>query len=357
MKMIETEKVEELEAQMSFLEHIDELRKRLVKVVIIIVVAFMLCWAVSDKIFNFLSVPIRVALSNAERRELPISGITGTERIMPLSAIQEGEKGRFAFDRSTTLGVSVLQPGTSVLAVAAMDSEGNLGLYTAEPIITNNAVLPAGVKLPIVLAAGSASEQNAEERLIVTTAGESFTLFVTVSLYAAIALSIPLLLWQIWGFISPALYKHERSYVTPFIGLSSISFVIGAAFAYYVIFPPALGYLLGLGEDFRLLLRATDYFDFITLIMLAMGIIFQMPAVTYVLSRIGIISAGLLIKSWKLAVVIILLVAAVVSPTGDIPNMMLFATPMIVLYIFSIGIAWFFGRKRKTEAEAQALEL
>lgn len=355
MKKIEPEKAEELEAQMSFLEHIDELRKRLVKVVIIIVVAFMFCWAVSDKIFNFLSVPIRVALSNAERRDLPISGITGDEKILPLSSIKEGEKGRFAFDRSTTLGVSVLQPGTSVLAVAGRDSEGILGLYTAESIYTNNAILPAGVKLPVVLSASSENEQNAEERLIVTTAGESFTLFVTVSLYAAIALSVPLLLWQIWGFISPALYKHERSYVTPFIALSSISFVFGAAFAYYIIFPPALGYLLGLGEDFRLLLRASDYFDFITLIMLAMGIIFQMPAVSYVLSRIGIISAGLLIRSWKLAMVIILIVAAVVSPTGDIPNMMLFATPMIVLYIFSIGIAWFFGRKRKTDAEAQAV--
>jgi sec-independent protein translocase protein TatC len=137
--------------------------------------------------------------------------------------------------------------------------------------------------------------------------------------------------------------------VTPFIGLSTISFVIGAAFAYYILFPPAIKYLLGLGEDFRLLLRASDYFDFITLIMLAMGIIFQMPAVTYVLSRIGIVSADLLIKSWKIALVVIMIVAAVVSPTGDIPNMMLFAAPMIVLYIVSVFIAWFFGKKRQIE--------
>jgi sec-independent protein translocase protein TatC len=99
------------------------------------------------------------------------------------------------------------------------------------------------------------------------------------------------------------------------------------------------------------LLRATDYFDFVTLIMLAMGVIFQMPAVTYVLSRIGIISAGLLIRSWKLAIIVILIVAAVVSPTADIPNMMLFATPMMGLYVVSIFIAWFFGKKRKTDAE------
>ncbi len=187
--------------------------------------------------------------------------------------------------------------------------------------------------------------------MIVTTAIEPFTLYVTVSLYAAIALSIPFLLWQIWGFISPALYKHERSYVTPFIALSSISFVLGAAFAYYILFPPAAKYLLGIGSDFRLFLKASDYFDLITIIILAMGLIFQMPAIAYVLARIGIISAGLLIKSWKIAIIVILVVAAVASPTPDIPNMMLFAAPMVVLYIVSIFIAWFFGKKRKTDED------
>ncbi len=85
--------------------------------------------------------------------------------------------------------------------------------------------------------------------------------------------------------------------------------------------------------------------------MLAMGLIFQMPAISYVLARIGIISAGLLIRSWKISLVVILIVAAVVSPTGDIPNMMLFATPMMGLYIVSIFIAWFFGKKRQTSDE------
>ena len=137
--------------------------------------------------------------------------------------------------------------------------------------------------------------------------------------------------------------------MTPFIFLSTVSFVLGAAFAYYILFPPAVQYLLNLGSDFQLLLRASDYFDFITLIMLAMGIIFQMPAVAYVLARIGVISAGFLIRSWKIALVIMLLVAAFVSPTGDILNMMLFATPMMVLYVISIFIAWFFGKERIEE--------
>ena len=94
-----------------------------------------------------------------------------------------------------------------------------------------------------------------------------------------------------------------------------ISFVLGAMFAYYVIFPPAAKYLLGLGRDFRLLLKADDYFDFIIIVMLGMGVVFQMPAVSYVLSRIGLLTAGFLVRSWKTAL-IIFIAAAVLSPTA-----------------------------------------
>ena len=344
---------EELEGQMSFLEHLDEFRKRLVKSVIIIVIAFLLCFFVSDKIFQFLSVPIIEALSEAQRRETPVEGLTGNEKVLPLNNLKVDDVGLYVFDRATKFGIGVVAPGTSVQAKVTIDATGKTGLFTDESIFTSNAIIPKGIRLPVDFNAELTDNASANERLIVTTAPESFTLYVTVSLYAAIALSIPFLLWQIWGFISPALYRHERAYVTPFIGLSTISFVVGAAFAYYILFPPAVKYLLGLGKDFNLMLRATDYFDFITLIMLAMGVIFQMPAITYVLSRIGIVTAEFLVRSWKIALVIILIVAAVVSPTGDIPNMMLFATPMMGLYVISIFIAWFFGKKRQKDTEVE----
>lgn len=348
-----TEQTENLGGEMSFMDHLDELRKRLVNSVVIIILAFIVCWFASGEIYNFLSIPVRRALSEAQRRYVPVEkGLTGNEKIVPITELKEGDSVSYVFDKATKIGVTVLSPGTTVKAIILKDGEGNLGFFTDEPLMIGAAVIPKGVRLPGDFTVKELKEPSADENLIVTTLGGSFSLYVTVSLYAAIALSVPFLLWQIWGFISPALYKHERSYVTPFILLSSISFVAGAAFAYYVLFPPAARYLLGLGEDFRLLLSANDYFDFITLIMLAMGIIFQMPAVTYVLSRIGIVSAAFLVKIWKIALVVILFVAAVVSPTGDIPNLMLFATPMMVLYVISIFIAWFFGKKRKiVEAE------
>src|SRR4051812_326455 len=338
--------------EMSFLEHLDELRRRLVNSVIFITLAFVACWFLSEPIYKFLSVPIRRALSDAQRVSIPVSGLTGDEKVVQLSKLAEGDHGRFIFDQSTKFGNTVISPGSSVEVVVARDTDGTLRLFTDEPIYTTNAVISKGVRLPVLLTPDAAQAATDEEKLVFTTAVEPFTLYVTVALYAAIAVSVPFLLWQIWGFISPALYKHERAYVTPFIGLSSVSFVLGAAFAYYILFPPAVSYLLGLGSDFRPFLKANDYFDFITLIMLAMGIIFQMPAITYVLARIGLVTAGFLIRTWKISLIIILIVAAVVSPTGDIPNMMLFASPMMLLYIVSIFVAWLFGKKRQTDAEA-----
>lgn len=354
MTVNESDNEEQRGGQMSFLEHLDELRKRLVRSVVFVVLAFMACWFVSGYIYNFLSIPIRRALSEAARREVPVEGRTGNEKLLPLTDLKEGDTGRYIFDRSTKIGTTVISPGTSVMATVSQyvdDKQATvLGLFTSEQLLTNNAIIPSGVKLPVTLEPGGVNETG-EERMIVTTATEPFTLYATVALYTAIAVSVPFLLLQVWGFISPALYKHERAYVTPFVLLSSTSFVIGMAFAYYILFPPAARYLLGLGGDFQLLLRASDYLDFIMIVLLAMGLIFQMPAIAYVLARIGILSAGFMLRTWKIALVVILIVAAVVSPTGDVPNMMLFAAPMMALYILSIFIAWFFGKKRKTDSE------
>ncbi len=339
-------KEEELGGQMSFLEHLDELRGRLIRSLLFVFLAATFCWFVSDRIYRFLAVPVERALAEAQRRQVPISGLTGNEKILPLGSIHESDTGRYIFSEETKIGTSLLPTGASVMARAAKDSNGLLGLFTDEPLYAGNTVIPKGVRLPIDFAALPGAYSGINDKLIVTSAIEPFSLYVKVSLYAALCLSVPFLLWQIWAFVSPGLYPHERGYVTPFIALSSISFVLGAMFAYKIIFPPAAKYLLGLGQDFRLLLKADDYFDFIIIVMLGMGIVFQMPAVTYVLARIGLVTARFLIRIWKTALIVILISAAVLSPTNDIPNMLLFAAPMIVLYMVSIFVAWIFGRPR-----------
>ena len=341
-----------LDGQMSFLEHLDELRRRLVRSVLFVLAAFCLCWWASAHIYNFLALPVRHALAEAQRRQLPLGGLTGGEATLPLSSLNEGDAGRYVFADTTKLGQSVIPPGTSVLARVVRDGEGRLGLFTDEPLFAGNTVIPKGVRLPFDPQTPADALPGIDDRLVVHTAVEPFSLYVKVSLYAALCLSVPFLLWQIWAFVAPGLYPHERTYALPFVVLSTIAFVAGAAFAYRVIFPPAIEYLLGVGENFRLFLNAADYFDFIILIMLGMGLVFQMPAVTYVLSRIGLVSAGMLARAWRVALVVILVAAAVLSPTADVPNMMLFAAPMMVLYALSIFVAWIFGRKRTREARA-----
>jgi sec-independent protein translocase protein TatC len=339
---------EELGGQMSFLDHLDELRRRLIRSVVFVFLAMTVCWFFSDRIYSFLAVPVERALAEAQRRQLPIAGLTGNEAILGLGSLKENDIGRYVFPEETKLGTSVIPPGASVTARVARNANGQLGLFTDEALYAGNTVIPKGVRLPVDFDALPQASSGINDKLIVTSALEPFSLYIKVSLYAAICLSVPFLLLQIWGFVSPGLYPHERGYVTPFIALSSVSFVLGAMFAYYILFPPAARYLLGLGEDFRLLLKADDYFDFIILVMLGMGLVFQMPAITYVLARIGIVNASFLVRVWKTAVIVILIAAAVLSPTSDIPNMMLFAAPMFVLYVVSIFVAWIFGKPRTT---------
>ncbi len=352
--LLDTDKDEEQEGrqiggQMSFLEHLDELRRRIIRSVAFVFVALILCWFVSDRIYNFLSAPVNRALAEAAQRPVALQGLTDGVQILPLRSVQEGDAGRYVFDETTKLGLSVIPAGASVAARVARGADGQLGVFTDEPIFAGPSVIPKGVRLPADFEGRGARLPNEEDKLVVRTAVEPFSLYLQVSLYAAFCLSVPFLLWQVWAFIAPGLYPHERGWALPFVVMSSASFLGGAAFAYYVLFPPAITYLLGLGENFRLFLNASDYFDFIIIVMLAMGIVFQMPAVTYILARIGLVDARFLVSHWKVAFVVILVAAAVLSPTSDVPNMMLFAAPMVVLYVISILVAWMSARPRTTE--------
>jgi sec-independent protein translocase protein TatC len=337
---------EELGGQMSFLEHLDELRRRLIRSFIFVFLAATISWFFSAQIYSFLAAPVERALAEAQRTQVAIAGQTGSETIQPITNLKENDVGRYVFPQETKLGTGLIPAGASVTARVFKDAQGKLGLFTDESLYAGSVVVPKGVRLPADLTSTHDEFSGVNDKLIVTSALGPFSLYVKVSLYAAVFFSVPFLLWQIWAFVSPGLYPHERGYVTPFISLSSTSFLLGAAFAYYVIFPPAARYLLGLGSDFRLLLKADEYFDFIIIVMLGMGIVFQMPAVTYVLARIGLITARMMVKLWKTALIVILVAAALLSPTNDIPNMLLFAAPMLVLYVISIFVAWIFNKPR-----------
>ena len=192
---------------------------------------------------------------------------------------------------------------------------------------------------------------NAAVTLAVSRPQDIFGLYMKVTLVASIFFASPLILTQAWLFISPGLYPHERRYAIPFVLSASLLFVTGGAFGYYVAFPMALRFLLEWIVESRLtpIIDAVEYFDLFFSITVALGLVFQIPAVIFVLSRIGLVTASMLIRFFKHAVLACVVVAAVITPTTDFGNMLVIAGPMIMLYAVGIGIAWIFGKRRVSE--------
>jgi sec-independent protein translocase protein TatC len=181
---------------------------------------------------------------------------------------------------------------------------------------------------------------------------EPFNLLIKISFVGALFLSAPFIMAQIWLFISPGLYKHERRYALPFIISSSLLFVIGGMFAYFVAFPFAVQFLVGIGTaDLGLhqVIMASDYFDLFLTVIVCLGIVFQIPAIIFILARIGLVSGSFLLRNTRYALLISAIVAAVITPTSDIPNMMVIMIPMMMLYLLGVGVAFLFGKKRKKE--------
>jgi sec-independent protein translocase protein TatC len=145
------------------------------------------------------------------------------------------------------------------------------------------------------------------------------------------------------------LYKRERRYAAPFIICSSLLFILGGVFGYYIAFPFAVQFLISMGQDMGLTAQVTagDYFDKFIMIELGLGIVFEIPALIFVLARFGLVTAGSLLRNTKYAVLLAFAVAAVITPTSDIPNMMIMAVPMILLYLFGVIVAFVFGKKRQ----------
>jgi sec-independent protein translocase protein TatC len=188
----------------------------------------------------------------------------------------------------------------------------------------------------------------AGSKLIYTEPTEAFFLKLKIALLAGILIGAPLIMWQLWLFISPGLYSHEKRFALPFVLMASLFFVGGAAFNHYILFPLAWVFLAGFSTDFMMFMpRIAPVFSLYAMLMLAMGLIFEMPAVILVLARMGLVTAGFLWRNIKYAILIIFIASAVITPTGDPMTQSLMAGPMVGLYIVSIGLAWIFGKRRR----------
>lgn len=187
------------------------------------------------------------------------------------------------------------------------------------------------------------------ERLVYFGPEEAFLLYMRVSLIAGLIVSFPVIMFQFWAFVSPAINRNVRKHALVFVFFSSLVFILGCAFAYYMLLPMALNFLLNMGrEELEPVISATRYIAFVTGFMLACGLVFEMPVLSYFLTKIGLISAASLRRKFKYAVIIIVVAAAVITPTGDAFNMILLALPMFALYEVSIWVSFF--AKKGTKA-------
>ena len=173
---------------------------------------------------------------------------------------------------------------------------------------------------------------------------EAFYSTITNSAYAALLLAMPVILYQLYAFILPAFSKTERRVALPLLLLVPVLFIAGVAFCYFLVLDPALEFLLNFNDDeFRTEVRARDYYSFVTMIMLAMGIGFQIPVGLLAASRLGIVTPETLAKNRRYAIVVIA-VAAALLPTIDPVSLLLEMVPLLLLYEFSIWLCKWFGR-------------
>ncbi len=252
--------VSEHMGSMSFLEHLEELRRRIIWSLVFIAAGFGLCFGYAAKIYGYMQVPIMAALHN----------------------------------------------------------------------------------------------HHLDEKLVYLNPTEPFNMYLKVGLLAGLFVASPLVLYQVWAFIAPGLYRHERRYVIPFMFSTVVLFLAGGFFGYRIVYPAALDFLIGYGAQFQPMITIGEYTDLFLTIILGLGVIFEMPILVFFLSLMGIVSAGWMWRNLRYSILVIFIIAAVITPTTDIMNMCIFAAPMIALYLLSIFLAWLVSparRKARREAE------
>lgn len=184
------------------------------------------------------------------------------------------------------------------------------------------------------------------QHLIYTNLPEMFFVYIKTGLVAAVLLSAPFIFYQAWMFIAPGLYRNEKKYLVPFLVASTLLFVGGALFGYFIVFPFGFRFFLGFSNDYiQALPSVKQYFSLSIKLLLGFGIIFELPVVAYFLSRMGIISADLLRKQRKYAILLIFVVAAILTPP-DIITQLMMAGPLLILYELSVLIVKAAGKKK-----------
>jgi len=191
--------------------------------------------------------------------------------------------------------------------------------------------------------------------LIFTSVAEAFFTYMKVGFIAGIVLASPFILYQVWAFVAPGLYRNEKRYVVPFVLGGTFFFALGVFFGYFVAIPVGFRFLLGYASDFiKPMPSMKEYLTFCMKFLLAFGLVFEFPVVLVLLARIGIVDSKMLAKQRRYAILLVFIVAAAVTPSPDLLTQVLTAIPLVALYELSILLSKIFGKKKKAPAESES---
>jgi sec-independent protein translocase protein TatC len=200
------------------------------------------------------------------------------------------------------------------------------------------------MQAPIVSAL---KKHNLDTHLVYLNPVDVFNLYIKISFMAGAILASPFVLYQVWLFISPGLYKKEKRYVVPFMAATVGLFLAGAYFGYGLVYPGALDFLIGYSNQFRPMVTVGEYTDLFMTVILGLGLTFELPILVFFLALFGVVSAGWLWRNVRYAILLIFVIAAIITPTPDVLTMCIFAAPMLILYGISIGVAYMVHPSRR----------
>jgi sec-independent protein translocase protein TatC len=311
------------EDRLSLVDHLDELRRRLLISAAALAVAFGLCFWQNATLIRWLTEPLSKQTQQQVQRGEGLLGQTALAQQGVLGLARETE----ALARTLSAPASGL-PAATRAQLAAKIPRIRASVAKIPPVPQGNKTAALGI-------------------------AEPFTVTLTISLYFALVLSLPVILWELFGFVLPAFKPSERRVVMPLLGAIPVLFVVGVLFGYFVVLPAAVRFFENFNSNqFYVLVQANQYYSFATTTLLAMGLVFQVPVAILALVRAGVVSPAQLRKGRRYAIVVCAGIAALLP--GDVTTMLLETIPLYVLYEASILLAAFMTRRVRKREEAMA---
>ncbi|PYT47952.1 MAG: twin-arginine translocase subunit TatC [Acidobacteria bacterium] len=204
---------------------------------------------------------------------------------------------------------------------------------------------------PMLKALGDA---HLDQKLVYTHPAGYLNLLITLSVYLGLVIASPWILYQIWLFVAPALYRHERKAITGFLFSTVLLFLSGIAFGYFVSMPYVLHFLISFQGPVVPLISINEYFDLILLVLLGLGLVFELPVLIFILSLFGIVTPKFLMDNFRYAILVIAILAAILTPTPDAMTMLVFMAVLVGLYFLGVGVSWLVVRRREKRLAAPA---